>query len=383
MKIAILTSTFPPYAGGIGNVATANALELVKLGHQVTIFTPEYQKVAEEVHNLSIKRIKPLFKYGNAACLPKIVKLLKGYDIIHLHYPFFGVAEILWLRSRKLKINHSKLIIHYHMDVVGSGFLKKIFSFHTKFILPKIINVADRVVVTSDDYAKYSNLEYLISKNPAKFVSVPNGVDINFFKPETKDQELLKQNGIAIEDKVVVFVGGLDSAHYFKGIEYLIEAMSFLRQAAYRWKLVIVGAGDLQKNYQDLAGQLHVDDKIKFTGYVPNHQLPKYYNLADVVVLPSVDQSEAFGLALVEGMACAKATVASNLPGVRSVVEDKKSGLLTEPKNSKDLAAKINYLLSDQLTAQQFGQVGRQLAEQKYSWQIIGLELDELYKNIQ
>ena len=127
MKIAILTSTFPPYAGGIGNVATANALELVKLGHQVTIFTPEYQKVAEEVHNLSIKRIKPLFKYGNAACLPKIVKLLKGYDIIHLHYPFFGVAEILWLRSRKLKINHSKLIIHYHMDVVGSGFLKKIF----------------------------------------------------------------------------------------------------------------------------------------------------------------------------------------------------------------------------------------------------------------
>ncbi|MBN1778716.1 MAG: glycosyltransferase family 4 protein [Candidatus Buchananbacteria bacterium] len=382
MKIAILTSTFPPYAGGIGNVAAANALELVKLGHQVTIFTPEYQKVTEEVHNLSIKRIKPLFKYGNAAFLPGIVKLLKGYEIIHLHYPFFGVAEVLWLKNKKLKKSGSKIIIHYHMDVVGSGFLKKVFSFHTKFILPKIINTADRVIVTSNDYAQNSNLKDLLAKNPAKFVAVPNGVDINFFKPENKDAELLNKNEINLEDKVVVFVGGLDSAHYFKGIEYLIEAMSFLRQADYKWKLVIVGEGDLKKNYQDLAGQLHVDDKIKFAGYVPNHQLPKYYNLADVVVLPSIDKSEAFGLALVEGMACAKPAVASNLPGVRSVVEDRVSGLLIEPKDSKDLAAKINYLLTNPTVAKEFGQAGRQLVEQKYSWQKIGLELDELYKSL-
>ena len=162
----------------------------------------------------------------------------------------------------------------------------------------------------------------------------------------------------------------------------MIEAVSRLRQTSYIWKLIVVGEGELKKEYSDLAGQLNIESKVIFTGYVPNVDLPKYYNLADVVVLPSIDKSEAFGLALVEAMSCAKPVVASDLAGVRSVVENEVSGLLAKPKDADDLASKINYLLTNEKIASEFGQVGLRKVKMKYDWGIIGRQVEELYKSL-
>jgi len=382
MKIAIVTSTFPPYAGGIGNVAASNARELVKLGYEVTVFTPLYKSVKEEITDLKVRRVKPLFKYGNAAFVPALGRLLKDFEIIHLHYPFFGGAETIWLYKRKFKKKKIKIILHYHMDVVGEGIFRLIFKIHNLFILPRIAKMADKIIFTSMDYGRHSNLAKKIEKWPEKFLEIPNGVDSQIFSSKTKDLDLLKKHEISAEDKIVLFVGGLDKAHYFKGIEYLIEAMSRLRLAEYSWKLIIVGAGELKKDYFDLAAQLKMHLRTIFTGYVPNEDLPKYYNLADVVVLPSIDKSEAFGLTLIEAMSCAKPVIASNLVGVRSVITEKMDGLLVEPKNADDLASKINYLLSDQTKAFDFGRAGLRKVKLKYDWRIIGQKLDDLYKSL-
>ena len=163
---------------------------------------------------------------------------------------------------------------------------------------------------------------------------------------------------------------------------YLIEAMSRLRETDYRWRLVVVGSGELASAYRDLAAQLNIGSKTVFTGYVPGELLPQYYQLADVAVLPSVDASEAFGLTLVEAMACARPVVATNLPGVRSVVSDGQNGLLVNPKDADDLASKIHYLLANPAVGQQFGQAGRRKVEQQYDWRIIGKQLDELYHKL-
>ncbi len=381
MKIAIVVSTFPPYAGGIGNVAAANARELVRLGHSVTVFTPAYAAVTEEVTDTTVKRVPPLFTYGNAAFVPSLHWMLKGFDIIHLHYPFFGGAETLWLYRRTLKKKYkAKIIVHYHMDVVGERVLAFFFTLHKLFFLPRIVKLADKVLVTSADYAKYSYLAKFLNKDPQHFYELPNGVDATRFSPTTKDVGVMERHGITADEHVVLFVGGLDQAHYFKGVGYLIEAMSRLKQAPYLWKLVIVGEGDLKIGLQSLAKQLHIDSRTVFSGYVEHHDLPKYYNIADVVVLPSIDKSEAFGLALVEGMACAKPVVASNLAGVRSVIDDQKNGLLVELKNADDLAAKINYILANPDVAVQFGVEGRKKVEERYSWGRIGEELERVYK---
>jgi len=382
MKIAIITSTFPPYAGGIGNVAAFNAKELVTLGHQITVFTPLYKQVKEEITDVKVVRIKPLFKYGNSAFVPKLGKLIKGFDIIHLHYPFFGGAESIWLKKKKFKKQGAKIVLHYHMDVVGEGILKIIFKIHKILILPRIVKMADKVIFTTMDYGQHSDLARRLEKEPDKFIEVPNGVDSQNFSPQAKDESLLRKYQIAKDEKVVLFVGGLDKAHYFKGVEYLIEAMSRLRQAKYTWKLVIVGEGELRQEYLDLATQLKINSKVVFTGYVPNEDLPKYYNLAEVVVLPSVDKSEAFGLTLVEAMSCGKPVVASDLAGVRSVVTEKVDGLLAQVKNVDDLATKINYLLINPQEASDFGRAGLRKVKMKYDWPIIGEKIDELYRQM-
>ncbi|MDX9893262.1 MAG: glycosyltransferase family 4 protein [Patescibacteria group bacterium] len=379
MKIAIVTPTFPPYAGGIGNVAAFNAGELVKLGHQVTIFTPKYEEAKEELTELDIKRISPWFKYGNAAFVPSLARLLRGYDIVHLHYPFFGGAESIWLRSHGLKKRGAKIVLHYHMDVIGQSWLKWIFKLHRILVLPRIVKMADKIIFTSLDYGQTSDLAKWYKKNPAKFLEVPNGVDTKRFLPQPKDQALLAKHQINPDERVVMFVGGLDQAHYFKGIEYLIEAVSILRNADYPWKLVIVGEGDLKPQYQNLVGQLKLEFRVVFTGYVPNDDLPKYYNLADLVVLPSVDRSEAFGLCLVEAMSCGKPVVASDLAGVRSVVINEMNGLLAKPKDANNLASRINFFLANPALAQEYGRQGVNQTKLKYDWPIVAQKLDRLY----
>ncbi len=382
MKIAIVTPTFPPYAGGIGNVAAFNAKELVRLGYNVTIFTPFYKQVKEEFSELNIKRIPPLIKKGNAAFVPSLGWMLEDFDIIHIHYPFFGGAEVAWFYSRKFKKQGAKIILHYHMDVCGEGVMKLFFKLHKLLILPKIVKMCDRVIFTSMDYGENSFLAKIAKKDPKKFVEIPNGVDSNNYLPKPKDNALLEKHNIASDEKIVLFVGGLDKAHYFKGVEYLIEAMSRLRDAQYLWRLVIVGEGDLKQYYASLVDQFRLNSRTIFSGYVSNEELPRYYNLADVFALPSIDKSEAFGLALVEAMSCGKPVVASNLPGVRSVITEKMNGLLVEPKNSDDLASKINYFLSNPSQSFEFGKAGRNKVKLKYDWKIIGQKLDELYKGL-
>ncbi|MBI3290969.1 glycosyltransferase, partial [Candidatus Falkowbacteria bacterium] len=197
MKIAIISPTFPPYAGGIGNVAYENAKELARIGHEITVFTPLYKPVDEEtIAGISVKRIKPLIKYGNAAFLPALAFKLKGFDVIHLHYPFLGGAEVVWLYKLKLKNQNSKIVLHYHMDLVGRTVFRPVFKFHNTFILPRALKMADKIIVTSLDYAASSNITPWLNSQSDKFLEIPNGVDIDHFSPAGKNSALLNKYGI-------------------------------------------------------------------------------------------------------------------------------------------------------------------------------------------
>ena len=383
-KIAIITPTFPPYAGGIGNVAAYHAQQLQRLGYAPQIFTPEYKKLpSEEVRDVAVKRIPPLFTYGNAAFVPSLSWMLEGFDVLHIHYPFFGGTEPIWLHRRKFKKRfNTKIVLHYHMDVVGTSTKHLVFSLHRFFFLKKFLAMADRVLLTSLDYGKHSDIAQTLASTPSKFIAVPNGVDTLHFQPQARNSDVQRKHGIAPTDKVILFVGGLDKAHYFKGIEYLLQAATRLRTASYNWKLVLVGQGDLLHTYASLAEQLNIRNRVIFAGYVPNPQLPAYYNLADVVVLPSVDKSEAFGMVLVEAMACGKPIIASNLPGVRTVVDEGINGFVFAPRDAQDLANKINHVIVHPELAAELGRNGERTARLKYDWKQVGYRLDEVYRSL-
>ena len=99
MKIAHVICTFPPYKGGMGNVAYEQAKELANLGHEVTVFTPSYSKEKQDF-NFNVVRLKSLIKFGNAAFLPQLIYRLRKFDVVQLHHPFFGATEIVWLAKK-------------------------------------------------------------------------------------------------------------------------------------------------------------------------------------------------------------------------------------------------------------------------------------------
>ncbi|MCK4554556.1 glycosyltransferase family 4 protein [Candidatus Parcubacteria bacterium] len=404
MKIAQIVCTFPPYKGGIGNSAYQFARVLSKQGHEVTVFAPDYtspstdakalvarrhsferrhagkltpllNRIGEfagenKVQEVKIVRLKPWFKYGNAAFLPQLLWKLKGFDIVHLHYPFFGAAEII--AFRKILFNRNmNLIVHYHMDSIGKGIKGFIFKLYKLFVLPILLRQAKIVTCASLDYVKHSALADYYKNHQKKFRQTFFGVDLEQFVIYHDHKNKERKN------KVVLFVGGLDKAHYFKGLENLLKAVYRLQIADCR--LQIVGDGDLRKEYEKLAKKLDIDNMVEFVGKVDDDKLVKCYQNADLFVLPSINRNEAFGLVLLEAMACAKPVIASNLPGVRGVFKRGKHGLLVQPDNVDDLANKLKAILSDKNLARKMGQASRELVEKKYTWDKVGKRLDEIY----
>lgn len=377
LKIAHVTSTFPPYTGGIGNVAYYLAKLLAEDDCRITVFTPRYKKEEEELEEkFKLKRISPLIKYGNAALLPSLIRDLANYDLVHLHYPFFGGAESVYLLKRIFKKN-LKLILHYHMDVVGEKIKKYLFSFHTRYFLHRIVKISDTVIVPSFDYALNSNVSEYVKLYNEKFIDVPHGVDINYYKPGEKDPKLIER--YSVEDKkVILFVGSLDSAHYFKGVNYLIKMAEILKRDDF--KIIIIGEGNLRPAYEELVKNKDLNDKVIFTGYL--RDIRPFYNLADIFVLPSIDKSESFGLVLAEAMACQLPVVVSDLVGVRKLVEKNNNGFLVKPKDASSLAKTITILLDDDKLRIKLGRNGYEKVKNNYSWEIVVRKIEDIYRNL-
>ncbi|MBU4421839.1 glycosyltransferase family 4 protein [Candidatus Parcubacteria bacterium] len=376
-KVAQIVCTFPPYKGGIGNSVYGFSRELVKQGAHVTVFTPNYSHISPE-HNedFIIKRINPVLDFGNAGFIPQIIFELKDFDIIHLHLPFLGATLPVWFYL----VFHSKkkLILTYHMDLVGVGIKGLIFGLYQKIALPLILKRADKIIVSSFDYAENSGIKKYFNAKRKRFIELPFGVDMEKFSPREKNNELLKKYYIEGDDNVVLFVGGLDNAHDFKGLAILLKAIKEINNDNLR--LIIVGEGELKQDYQNMAEGLGIAQRIVFAGGVADADLSDYYNLADVFVLPSISRSEAFGIVLLEAGACGTPLVASNLPGVRTVVQNKENGFLAEPGDVKDLAEKISKIIFDESLQKEMGRRARKIAEEDYKQERIIEKLMEIYK---
>lgn len=364
----------------MGNMAYSYALGLSRMGHHVEVFCPEFRKVEREIAApFRVHRLKPWVKIRNSASLPQLFSRLVGFDIVDLHYPFYGGAEIVYL-TKLFRKNRFKLVINYHMDNFGKGITGLFFRLNAALLTPHILRSADGIIVTSLDYAAHSSIAGVYADVPTKFKAIPPGVDIDRFKSGNKNILLRDKYSIRNDDKVVLFVGGLDRAHSFKGIGFLIEAWRDLDLA--KAKLLIVGQGDLRKTYVRLAAEMGLKDNVLFADPVEDGHLPDYYNLADLFVLPSVNSSEAFGIVLIEAMACGVPTVASDLPGLRSVIRDGKTGFLFKPRDRQELLNAMRRILTDSDLRGQMSIAARSTAVNEYSQGGIWKRLERFYQDL-
>lgn len=371
MRIAHVTATFPPYFGGTGTVCYHNARVLAARGHDVHVFTADWPGAVEDPTGVTVHRMRPLVRIGNAPILPQLMKLA-GFDLVHLHLPFYVGGELMAL-------SQCRYLVTYHQDVALEGWLGKLSSLHDRTIGRFVLEHAERVCPTSIDYLRHSALAPLWHQHPERIVELPNGVDTEQFHPGPLDANIRRSLGLPLGAFIVLFVGAMDQAHYFKGIPTLLEALVWLPDTA----AMFVGDGELREGFARQAACLGVADRVRFVGGVSDHELPNYYRAADTLVLPSGTRGEAFGLVLLEAMASGRPVIASNLPGVRTVITPGQDGFLVTPNSPEALAAGIQQLAA--LSPQQreaMGQAARAKVERRFSWETVGDHLEELYGDV-
>lgn len=347
-------------------MAARDARELHKRGVEVTVFTPNYsdrQKGTEAVY------VDTMFAFGNAALLPKLVRRLDGYDAAHLHYTFYGADIFVWLWSW---LRRKPYVVTYHMQPRTSDWRNVIFQLHRMLIEPLILRGAAAVLVSSREYAESLGLKH------KQLIDMPFGVDEQRFTPG-RDENFRNQYAIPTSARVFVFVGGLDRAHSFKGVDVLIRAAAYLPLEA-EWRLLIVGDGDMRPAYEALAKTLGIAERVIFTGAVTDEDLPRAYRAADVHVLPSTSKSEAFGLVTLEAAASGLPSIVSDLPGVRTLVEPNVTGVIVDPGIEESLEAALRVFLDDPMKARDMGLRARERVLSAYTNATLADRLVEVYK---
>ena len=368
MRIAIVTPVYPPYRGGMGSVAARDAHELKARGLEVSVFTPDYR---DRDQNPEAEYLAPIFAFGNAAVLPQLVKKLDGHDLAHLHYTFYGADIFVWLWSI---LRRKPYVLTYHMQPKTGDWRDFVFRLHRVFIEPLIVRQARAVLVSSLDYAQSIGLRH------AQLIDMPFGVDEQRFTTG-RDGAFRDQHGIPVEACVFIFVGGLDRAHSFKGVDVLIRAAALL-DAKKDWRLLIVGDGDMRKSYAGLAQALGLADRVVFAGALVDADLPRAYKAADVHVLPSTTKSEAFGLVTLEAAATGLPSIVSDLPGVRTLVTNGETGFVVESGIEESLEEAMQKFLNNSHLAREMGLKARRRVEVGYTNKSLADRLVGVYKRI-
>ena len=367
MRILHLGATYPPYPGGMGNVMKEEAVRLVARGHSVTVVTLTAQGTTsgiQEEAGVTVVRVRPQIRWGKSGYSWKLISYLRdaSFDAVHVHLPFFGCQEVLAILCW-LGLAPKRFVVSYHMDIVSSGLVRLIAQVSRRCFLPTVIRRARMVFVASLSYAQTS---WIAPFKKRELVELPFGVDLQRFYPDNHEEGPVRR---------LLFLGGLDRNHYFKGLTYALNALAQLSDRS-DWTLDIVGDGDLRSGYEQDVKRLGLEGRVTFLGRVSDQDVSAVYRRSDVFLFPSTDRSEAFGLVALEAQASGVPVIASDLDGVREVIEDGKTGWLTPPRQTGALRDVIERVLHATSLASE-RKAARRRAERLYDWDqhVTSLEL--------
>lgn len=230
------------------------------------------------------------------------------------------------------------------------------------------------LVITISKYSKNKIMQlYDIEKEKIKII--PNGVDIQKFRPMDDQKKIKNQMGIQ-NRTIILFVGRLIPR---KGLSFLIEAAEKVVKEQKNTLFLIVGEGPEKNLLIKNVEKKELMKNFHFVGDIKEKNLPKIYNIADVFVFPSIQEGQ--GIALLEAQASSKPVVSFKTSGIKETIIDKKTGLLTE-LNSEELANAILKLIQNAQLREKMGKVGRNFVANNFSWNKSAKELLKIYNEI-
>ena len=213
---------------------------------------------------------------------------------------------------------------------------------------------------------------------------VPNGVDTQKFKIQPSSRAQVEGNSkfkiadfkeklkIKSEERVIITVSRLVKKN---GVEDIIKAAQDLR-----FKLLIIGKGEQEEYLKDLTKKLNLEDNVLFLGEVSHKDLPQYLWISDVFVRPSL--SEGLGNAFLEAMAAGVPAIGTKVGGIPDFLREGETGLFCEVQNPKSIAEKIETLLKDKKLRLRLVENGRKLVEEKYNWDSIARQIENIFKKL-
>lgn len=348
MKVVLTSPYYPPHIGGIQIHTRYVARGMRERGYEVEI--------------ISSTGSDGLVKVTSIPCLPIPYSPIPlkfpdvNGDVYHSHIPspFFARAV--------MKKNYRPHIITYHNDVVVPDRVdgKPVPKFSSRWIEKRndklvrpVLDSAEAVIATTRSYAETSPLlkDYL-----DKVEIIPNAIRVKDFLPG---------NDAGARESLVLYAGRLVE---YKGLPLLIRALKNIPA-----KLVVLGDGEDQKRFEELAKKLKV--RADFRGKVSDNELKDWMRKARVLVLPAHSRLEAFGIVLLEAMACKTPVIASNIPGVGEIARS--GGLVFEEE--EELVHNIMRILEDDALATKLGRQGRCNVEQNYDWEAVLDKIEMLY----
>lgn len=366
LKVALVNVTTTTQMGGVESFVWEIAARLPAHGVQVDVlggkgkisrvlpsggrlltfgFTPRSGLIRIPLLNRSATLVKFLERltFGIAA-LPSLIR--GKYHVIHIQKPYdLPVALLVKL------LTGSKILFGCH----GTDYF-----------------IGDRACARFVDGAvSCSRFNASQIKDHYHFapVVVYNGFEPSIFHPLPCDEEL-RSKFAGPNRQLLLFAGRLVR---WKGVHYLFEAMAQLDPKV---KLLIAGEGEEQAALEEEAKKLGLENRVFFLGRLEQVELTKYYNISDLVVLPSLAH-ETFSIVACEALACERAVVGTNVGGIPELVEE-----IVPPSDATALAGKIKELLADPKRRSDIARQGREKVYSYLTWEATTTRVFEVYRRL-
>jgi glycosyltransferase involved in cell wall biosynthesis len=242
----------------------------------------------------------------------------------------------------------------------------------------RVVTEADRVVTESPDATRHYAESY--GANPGKFIDACNYVDLDLFLNIAIDSNIVERYS---SDFTITYVGGIGQ---HKGMDEVVEAVKIVSEHIDDCRLVVVGGGGYAETLAARVREVGLSDRVEMVGQVPYERVPSYIAASKLCISPvralSEDAHTSTYHKVFEYMALGKPVVVSDTRVMARIIKDAGCGLLFEPGNSRDLAAKILELTDERLRIE-MGERAMRAVKEKYNWASQGEKLVRLYTEIE
>lgn len=372
MKILLFTPDFPPGLGGIATHAGGIARGFSQLGEEIVVLTQHVK------NDFDFDR-KQEFKIVRVRNWPFLREFLFFFYLPYLvkKYRIERVYNVVWMPCGAISFFFSRILgFPYYIAAHGSELFdaNTLLKAKTKQSLKWLMKLTFRNATKCFPGSNYTKGILIRNKICSENLEIiPYGVDLERFHPAINCSEIMRKYNL-FNKKIILTVARLDG---YKGHDMVIKSLPEALKKIPNLIYLIVGGGSEKQRLKKLIRDIGLQDRVIFTGYVPYKDIPKYYMLCDVFVMPSREVRirrhwfEGFGIVYLEANACGKPVIGGRSGGVEDAVIHGQTGLLVDPNSIKEISEALCLLLTDERYANRLGQNGKRRIERGFTWQKI------------